>query len=121
MMMPERKVVLVQDEIRGVPVGKSVRWNSMIQVDAALSDDRRSATLKYKDKTMHVRLASLADAHFTLMSAAPPKDNENPNEGWQRLVIDTESTGKALLIQVLYVPGTADEPEWVDSDLSQWR
>jgi hypothetical protein len=120
-MMPERKVVLVQDEICGVPAGKSIRWNSMIQVDAALSDDRRAATLKYKDKTMRVRLASPADARFTLMSAAPPKDNENPNEGWQRLVIDTASTGKDMLIQVLYVPGTADEPEWLDAELSQWK
>ncbi len=49
-------------------------------------------------------------AHFAVMDAKPTMDNENPNNGWQRLVIDTQSDGKEQVISVLFVPAGADEP-----------
>ena len=114
-------MVLVQDEITGVPEGESILWNMMTRVDAALSDDHRTVALSHKDQTMSVQLVTPGDARFALKSAAPGNDFENPNKGWQRLVIDDASTGEDHTIRVLFVPGSSQATEWEKTQLMDWK
>jgi len=119
-MMPGRKTVLVRDEIVGVTKGKVVRWNMTTRTRPEVSEDGKTATLHYNKQTMSVRLLSPADGQFSVADAKPATDIENPNKGWQRLVVDAKSTGKEQVIGVLFVPGGADVPEKHDLRLEEW-
>lgn len=120
-MMPQRKAVVIRDELTGVAEGKSVRWTMMVRTDIALSDDGRSATLKSSNRAMTVGLASPAEARFTVMSATPTMAIENQNSGWQRLVIDLTSEGGEQVISVVFVPAGAAAPKMPMTRLEQWQ
>jgi len=120
-MMPGRKTVLIRDEVTGVETGKVVRWNMMIRVDVELTEDGKTAVLRHRDQTMNVKLLSPEDATLEVMDAKPEMDIENPNDGWQRLVVDAVSTGAEQVIRVLFVPGETAVPELPAQALANWK
>lgn len=122
-MMPGRQAVLIRDEISGVKKVKSIRWNMMTRAKISISDDGKTATLAQMDKTMTVTLNAPDDARFISMDAKPPKalENENPNNGWSRLVVDFKGNGGKQVISVSFCPGNKPIAKVNSKSLKQWK
>jgi hypothetical protein len=111
---------LVQDEIKGVVKGQSIRWNMITQASVEISKNGKQATLKIKDKKMTVKLLSPSDAVFSTCDATTKMKEENQNEGYQRLIIDCISKAKNLTIATQFVPGSVKSGKCELKALKEW-
>lgn len=79
------RAVLVQDELRGLKAGASVRWAMLTGADVEIAGDR--ATLRENGRVLEARLLAPA-ASFTVIPAEPPQDSFNaPNPGRRILTV----------------------------------
>ena len=118
--MPERKQVLVQDEVDGVAKGKSIRWNLITRARIGLSKDGKTATFEYNEQTLTAKLLVPGKATFKATDATTKLDIENQNKGYSRLIVDIPSTGKPLTIAVQFTPGKSKAPDLKPKPLSKW-
>jgi hypothetical protein len=117
-MLPDRKAVIIRDEITGVPEGQVVTWNMTTRAEIQLDASRKLATLDSGGKQVTFELQSEA-GKFSVKDAKPEMDIENQNDGWRRLQVEIECRGKPLTIQVVFFPGerfSTDQTPLVD-----WR
>jgi hypothetical protein len=100
------RTVLVQDELKGLTPGASVRW-AMVTTAEVVANGAR-ATLRENGRTLVVRLLAPA-GRFALVPAEPPRDTFNaPNPGKRILTLTASAPEDGVLrIAVLLTPGAA--------------
>jgi hypothetical protein len=91
--------LIVQDEIIWAGLEKKARWQVLTGAKLELSGE--TAVFSKSDKSLRAQIASPAGARFGAVSAfrEPP---ENPNEGFQRLILEHRETKDFTLIRVVF-------------------
>jgi hypothetical protein len=101
---PERRTVLVQDEL-ALRKPADVAWGMTTSAKVAVEGAR--ATLTQDGKTCHVAILSPEGAEFTVESAARKKP-EKENKGVSRLIIRLLGQQGSVRIAVLFAPAWPD-------------
>ena len=76
--------VVITDELEGLKVVDTVRWDMLTKADIFLNGVE--AILSQKGQKLRVLLQSDNPASFETLSAEPPKDYDAPNPGFRFLV-----------------------------------
>ncbi|RRJ97070.1 heparinase [Opitutaceae bacterium TAV4] len=88
--MPDRKAVLIEDEVTSLRPGESLTWRMLTPARVTLSPDGLTAMLHQKGKTLRAELITKplqSKARFTTAPARPPTQAEKQNEGITALSI----------------------------------
>lgn len=117
-----RRGLLVQDEFAATSPAE-YRWQ--VHTRATVTTDGATATLTQNGKTLKAYALSPAGAAFAVESAAPPQINggqgpqQNPNAGFQRLVVRLPEKTSAARVAVLLAPADAPASASV-TPLEEW-
>ncbi|MFG0249462.1 MAG: heparinase II/III family protein [Phycisphaeraceae bacterium JB051] len=117
------KSMILQDDWTGMAADHDLLWTMITMADEIrLSDDKQHATLHEHGKTMHVSIRQGAKATFHVRDATPATEAEEPNKGYQRLLIripQPEADGSLI---VHFVPSSVDSPTSLKPiKIDQWQ
>ncbi|MES0885232.1 heparinase II/III domain-containing protein [Roseibium sp. SCP14] len=119
--------VLVQDEIANSPSGK-IRWT--MHTEAKVELDGHGALLRQEGEQLIAEILSPPRARFKVVSANPCEtpfntmcDQQNPNTGIQRLMIELTETPEIGMrrISVLFSNETQEMKDVEVKPLAEWR
>lgn len=96
----ERRDVLVQDEF-DINTARDITWG--MTTDAEIAVNRDKAILKKSGKELYMKILSPVDAQFAVESAEQ-KPPDNPNKGFQRILIQQQKQEGKLRIAILFSP-----------------
>ncbi len=103
------KSMIVQDDWTQMTADNDLLWTMFTMADdIQLSDDKQLATLTEHSKTMHVSIRQGVNATFEVRDASPATEAEDPNKGYQRLLIRITAPQANGSLIVHFVPGSVD-------------
>lgn len=116
------RTLLIQDELTGLRVGGTVRWQFTTR--ARVEINGATATLRQDGRTLTLRLLAPTDASFSVAPAEPPPDSYNArNPGVSQITFTVPApAGGTLTLAVLCQPGSgALANEVALTPLDIWR
>jgi len=94
--------VAIEDYLEGVT--EPVRWGMMTQADIELSEDGKTAMLSQRGRKIKVKLEYDYAEKFEIVSATPPTEAENQNQGFSMLVAFATPKDEQVRIRVVLTP-----------------
>jgi hypothetical protein len=107
--MRPRGEVLIQDELRGLTPGRSVRWGMITPAEAGEPGDK-TMELSQDGKRITLRLLSPVAAHWRIVDTATPREEwDSPNPGTRMVAFEALAPADGMLTLAVLASPMPDE------------